>query len=171
MGTEETDLLQAVIKQAQCPLVIDADGLNMLANMPSLFSEINVPCVITPHPMEMSRLTGLGVKEITGNPIKAACDFAVKHQIHVLLKGARTVIALPDGNAVLNTTGSASLAKAGTGDVLAGMLAGLTAQGLTVGDAAIVGAYLHGKAGEKLPLHSARAWDLTEALADVTNDL
>jgi NAD(P)H-hydrate epimerase len=142
------EAVRLVMAQARRPLVIDADGLNILAADTGLLRALTVPCVITPHPAEMARLTGQRVENILRNPVKAARDFAAGHNVHVLLKGARTVIAAPGGNAYINATGSAALAKAGTGDVLAGIITGLAAQGLSVFDAAAAGAYLHGKAGE-----------------------
>jgi NAD(P)H-hydrate epimerase len=148
LGTGEKDLLNHVVEKINSPLVLDADGLNMLAEEITLLRRLPVPCVLTPHPLEMNRLTGLEINQILNDPIKAACDFAHKHNVHVLLKGARTVIAAPDGNTFINTTGDASLAKAGTGDVLAGIIAGLIAQGMDVFEAAATAAYLHGKAGE-----------------------
>jgi NAD(P)H-hydrate epimerase len=171
LGTQSMDLLRQALAQAHCPLVLDADGLNMLAADTTLLDQRDAPCVITPHPLEMSRLSGLTVRQILDDPIAAACAFACKHRIHVLLKGARTVIAFPDGNAVVNTTGGAALAKAGTGDALAGIIAGLIAQGVSVGDAAAAGAYLHGKAGQRLPLHGALAREVIDALPSVVEKL
>jgi NAD(P)H-hydrate epimerase len=167
LGVGEAVLLEKIFNQITCPLVLDADGLNIVAKNISMLRGLSVPCVITPHPAEMSRLTGLTIRDITDDPVSIACSFAKEHQVHVLLKGARTVVAFPDGNAVLNTTGSAALAKAGTGDVLAGIIAGLAAQGMDIGYAAACGAYLHGKAGESLSLYGALAREVADAVPGV----
>jgi NAD(P)H-hydrate epimerase len=178
LGLDKNDLLTLVFDRINCPLVLDADGLNILAAHESLLERLRqlpVPCVITPHPGEMSRLAGLSVKEILRDPIGVARDFARKHQAHVLLKGARTVIAAPNGNAYLNITGGAALAKAGSGDVLAGIIAGLVAQGMDVFKGASCAAYLHGKAGEvagmKLSEYGVLARDVVEALPEVMGNL
>jgi NAD(P)H-hydrate epimerase len=171
MGTDDEFILHKVLNETRRPLVIDADGLNMAAKDVSLLRRLRVPCVITPHPGEMSRLTGLSVEQILQNPIAVARGFAREYNVHVLLKGARTVIAAPNGNAFLNVTGSPALAKAGTGDVLAGIIAGLVALGLDVFKAAAVGAFLHGKAGEKLQIHGALARDVIDALPGVMAEI
>lgn len=129
-------------------LVLDADALNTLAKTPEWWSKIDVPTVLTPHPGEMSRLIGIPVSEIQQNRLEIAKDYAHKWQQTVVLKGAYTVIANPEGKVKLNPIANAGLASAGTGDVLSGAIAGLMAQGLPPFDAAICGVYLHAMAGE-----------------------
>jgi ADP-dependent NAD(P)H-hydrate dehydratase / NAD(P)H-hydrate epimerase len=109
---------------------------------------LHAPAVLTPHPGEMSRLTGLTVAEIQANRLGIAQKMAAEWQKVVVLKGAYTVIAAPDGRAKLNPSANAGLASAGTGDVLSGAIAGLLAQGLSPFDAACCGVYLHSEAGE-----------------------
>jgi ADP-dependent NAD(P)H-hydrate dehydratase / NAD(P)H-hydrate epimerase len=129
------------------PLVIDADGLNLLAQIDAWHTRLPAESVLTPHPGEMARLTGLEKNAIQADRIGTACRFAGEWKQTVVLKGAYTVVAAPDGRAAVMPFATAALARAGTGDVLAGAIAGLRAQGLTAYDAAVAGAYLHGLAG------------------------
>lgn len=131
-------------------LVIDADALNSLAQDTHWWQKLPLDAVLTPHPGEMSRLTGLSVKEIQSNRVDIAREKALSWQKTVVLKGAYTVIAAPDGRTRVNPVANAGLASAGTGDVLAGAIAGLLAQGLSLFDAATCGVYLHGQAGQQL---------------------
>ncbi|MDR1559247.1 MAG: NAD(P)H-hydrate dehydratase [Clostridiales bacterium] len=137
-----------LIETVQAPIVLDADALNAVSEDVSILKKLKAPCVVTPHPGEMSRLTGLPVKDILADTIGAAAEFAREFGAVVLLKDARTIVASPDGRNYVNTTGSPALAKAGSGDVLTGVIAGLMAQGLDPYAAAMLGAYIHGKAGE-----------------------
>lgn len=129
------------------PLVIDADGLNALAQVDHWWTYLPANGVLTPHPGEMARLVKTGA--IPGDHIAIATEKAAEWNQVVVLKGAHTVVAAPDGRIAVQPFANAGLAKAGTGDVLAGCIAGLLAQGLTPFDAAVCGAYLHGLAGEK----------------------
>lgn len=128
--------------------VIDAGALNILAGVPEWWRQMRGNVILTPHPGEMARLTGLTVEEVQKARLKTAGEAAVKWNKTVVLKGAFTVIATPDGSAVLNPAANPGLATAGTGDVLAGVIAGLAAQGLEPADAASCGVYLHAAAGE-----------------------
>ena len=130
------------------PLVIDADGLNALADTPNWWEHLRGPSILTPHPGEMSRLTGLTVREIEADRLGVARQMAEKWGQVVILKGAYTVIADPEGGVVINPFANPGLATAGSGDVLAGAIVGFLAQGLAADDAALVGAYVHGLAGE-----------------------
>lgn len=149
LGAESgLEVMKAVVASANRPLVIDADGLNALAQNMELMKEIRVPAVLTPHPGEMARLTGLETRAIQKDRLNVARSYAEKWQKIVVLKGARTVIALPDGRIYLNLTGNSGMATAGMGDVLAGMIGSLMAQGLPAETAAVLGPYLHGLAGD-----------------------
>jgi NAD(P)H-hydrate epimerase len=131
------------------PTVIDADGLNLLSQIDRWWERLpRGRCVLTPHPGEMKRL--LGAEELNADLVKAAEDAATTWGQVVVLKGATTVVADPEGRSALNDGGNAALATAGTGDVLAGAIAGLLAQGLTPFDAATLGVYLHSAAGRIL---------------------
>jgi NAD(P)H-hydrate epimerase len=128
-------------------VLIDADGLNALARIDGWWKHAP-PCILTPHPGEMSRLTGKTVDEIQSNRIETARAYSDRWHAVVVLKGAGTVIARPDGEVTVNTTGGPNLATAGTGDVLSGIIGGLLAQGCPLYEAGVVGAYLHGRAGD-----------------------
>ncbi len=130
-------------------VVIDADGLNSLTDY-EWGGRTNIPIVLTPHPGEMARLTGLSVSEIQADRLRVALRFAEQWGVVVLLKGAHTVIVSPDGRAQISPFANPALATAGTGDVLAGAIGGLIAQGLSPFDAASAAVYLHAEAGERL---------------------
>lgn len=130
------------------PLVIDADGLNIISEIPRWWESVEGPAVLTPHPGEMSRLTGKSVEEIQGDRLKTAIEAANEWNLTVVLKGAYTIIATPGGRTRICGTANPGLATAGTGDVLAGAIAGLMAQGLSDYDAATCGVHLHAMAGE-----------------------
>jgi hydroxyethylthiazole kinase-like uncharacterized protein yjeF len=130
------------------PAVLDADALNTLAQTPDWWPRLGPGAVLTPHPGEMSRLIGLSVPEIQSNRLQRAQECAVRWRQTVVLKGAYTIIAAPDGRAKLSPIANAGLASAGTGDVLCGAIAGLMAQGLEPFAASSCGVYLHAVAGE-----------------------
>lgn len=130
-------------------VVIDADGLNALAGS-EWWRQTAVPLVVTPHPGEMARLTGQSIEEIQAQRLATAVRFAQSWGCVVVLKGAHTVVAAPDGRARLSPFANPTLATAGTGDVLAGAIASLLAQGLAPFEAASLAVFLHGRAGERL---------------------
>lgn len=146
------------LPHAPAPLVIDADALNALSEQPSLLQDIRSDCILTPHPGEMARLTELSTQEIGQNREQVAIEYAQTWNCVVVLKGHGTVIAGPDGQCALNTTGNHGLGTGGTGDILAGLIAGLLAQGIPAFKAAALGVYLHGLAGDiAAEQYSARA--------------
>lgn len=145
---DTTKLLGTFLEELSCPCVLDADGLNALAGHLDLIQRAKGELILTPHPGEMSRLVGLSTAEVQGNRVELARSFARDHQVVLVLKGARTLIARHDGTVFVNTTGNPGMATGGTGDVLAGLLGALVAQGLSTEDAAIVGAWVHGVAGD-----------------------
>ena len=148
--SEDTQmLLDQVIRQANCPILLDADGINLLAKNINVLKAANAPVVITPHLGEMARLTGLPIEQIRADAVSIAAQFAQDHQVTVVLKGHRTVIASPDTVLFVNVTGNAGLAKAGSGDLLAGLIGSLLAQGLAPHLAAACGVYLHGAAADR----------------------
>ncbi|MEW6686015.1 MAG: NAD(P)H-hydrate dehydratase [Candidatus Edwardsbacteria bacterium] len=146
--SETAELVRRVVKKISGPMVIDADGLNALAGKPEIFKKITMPTVITPHPGELSRLLNTSVEEIKRDRIGKAEEAAQNLGVVVVLKGAPTVIAEPSGLSWINPTGNAGMATAGVGDVLTGVIAGMMAQGLSPLEAAQVGVYLHGLAGD-----------------------
>jgi len=129
------------------PMVVDADGLKLLAQIEGWPKLLPPGAVLTPHPGEMAILTGASKEEIQSDRVGVAQKYAAEWGHVVVLKGAFTVVAAPDGRATMQPFATAALARAGTGDVLAGAIAGLLAQGLAPYDAAVAGAYLHGLAG------------------------
>ncbi|HEY82535.1 MAG TPA: NAD(P)H-hydrate dehydratase [Dehalococcoidia bacterium] len=129
-------------------LVLDADALNTLAKTPRWWQQLTGEAILTPHPGEMARLSGLSIAEIQQDRVGTARKFALEWQKTVVLKGAHSVIATPEGRCRISPWANPGLASAGTGDVLTGVIAGLVAQGLSLFDAAALGVYLHGKAAE-----------------------
>jgi hydroxyethylthiazole kinase-like uncharacterized protein yjeF len=148
-SSQETQaVVQALLKQLKkIPVVIDADGLNALADAPEGLKTLSGRAVLTPHPGEMSRLTGQSIKEIQADRIRSALSFSRKYGIVIVLKGARTVIADPEGPIYLNPHAHSVLASGGTGDVLTGLILGFLSQGLSPIKAACLGVFLHGQAG------------------------
>lgn len=148
VGTGRILPLIAAILETRMPAVLDADALNQLAQAPDFRARLHPNVILTPHPMEMSRLCGEPIEQILADPIEIARRYAEQWNCIVLLKGATTCIS--DGATVrLNTSGNAGLAKGGSGDVLAGLITGLMAQGLLPFDAATCGAYLLGVSAER----------------------
>jgi hydroxyethylthiazole kinase-like uncharacterized protein yjeF len=151
------------------PLVIDADGLNLLAEIEAWPALLPEGSILTPHPGEMARLTGLSREAIQADRLSCAAEYAAKWKAVVVLKGAHTVVASPVGGVAVMPFASSALATAGTGDVLAGAIAGLRAQGLDPFEAGVAGAYLHGLAGQ---LAALRAGDEASVIAgDVADAL
>ena len=142
------EFFQEILLCAKVPVVIDADGLNSLARQMGLLEKVQAPLILTPHPGEMSRLSGLSTKEIQSERLKIAREYAKKWGVILVLKGARTVIASPEGEAFLNLSGNPGMASAGMGDVLTGIIAGLVSQGYSPLEASVLGVYIHGKAGD-----------------------
>lgn len=136
------------IKTGPLSLVVDADGLNTLAKVRRWWRRLTGDAILTPHPGEMARLTGMSIDEVQSDILGVAKKAAQEWHKTVVLKGAYTVIAAPDGRSMVRPFANPGLASAGTGDVLAGVIAGLVAQGVPLFEAAACGVYLHGKAGE-----------------------
>ncbi len=152
----------------EIPAVIDADGINAIAANINILTKKKGEVVLTPHMGEFSRLTGLSVEEILLDRLGIARKFAEKYGITLVLKGAGTVIALPDGRAYINHTGNSGMATGGSGDVLTGIAGALLARGISAGNAAVCAAYIHGLAGdiaaEKLGRESMLPTDIINSL-------
>jgi NAD(P)H-hydrate epimerase len=170
-GPGVTAFVHELIRVTQSPIVLDADALFAVCKDVNILKSLKAPCIITPHPGEMSRLTGRSVSDILDNIIDTAVNFSREFNVVTLLKDAHTIIANPDGSFFINTTGSNALSKAGTGDVLTGMIAGFIAQGCNLFSAGILGAYIHGKSGEaavtRKSNYSVMASDLLENIPAV----
>ncbi len=144
-----TKLLSQLLPKIDVPCVLDADALNNLISHLDVFSHMKHTPILTPHPGEMARLLATtSSKKVNENRIGIARKFAITHKVILVLKGANTVIANPQGEIVICPTGNSGMASAGMGDVLTGMISGLLAQGLTPWDAAKAGVYIHGLAGD-----------------------
>ena len=141
-------LVKSFVENCTVPMVLDADALNCIADNPEILKKRKSDIIITPHPGEMGRLCGITAKEVNADRVDVALSFAKKYGVITVLKGSGTIIASPNGQALLNTTGNSGMATGGSGDVLAGMTAGLLAQGKSAFDCAAAAVYLHGLAGD-----------------------
>lgn len=148
-GEDVRVLVEAFLRECKAPIVIDADGINAVAQHIDILKEANAPVILTPHPGEAARLLGVEVSDIQNNRIEFAQKLAGDYGVIAVLKGAKTVIAHPRGKTYVNTSGNAGMARGGSGDVLAGMIASFLAQGAQAFDAAVAGVYLHGLAGDR----------------------
>lgn len=160
------------LKNSGKPILIDADGLNILAKQSLLLPE---NCIITPHPAEAARLLGIGLNDILGDMENSAKELSKKYNCVTVLKTHRTIICNPNGEIHINEHGNSALAKAGTGDVLAGIIAGLLAQKMNPYEAARLGVYLHSRAGElaseDLTEYSVLASDLIKYIPSVIKEI
>ncbi len=145
-----SEMIEKVLATYQRRVVIDADGLNVLARNLDVLRQTKARVVLTPHPGEMARLTGKTVREVQQDRIGAARTLATDYGIWVILKGAQTLTASPDGRIIVNTTGTPWMASGGQGDVLSGVLGGLLVQGIPPEEALPFGVYLHGLAADNI---------------------
>ena len=168
-------LVGRLIEESPVPMVIDADGLNLIASKPSALSNRKSPIVLTPHPGEMARLSGHSTAQFQCDRIGHERSFAQRHRCHLVLKGAATIIARPDGTVFVNATGNPGMAAGGMGDVLTGLIAGLITQGMEISAAARTGVYLHGSAADRLALQKAPvgylATDVMDSLPQAMDEL
>ena len=168
---ETSELVRRLVAESAIPTVLDADGLNAFEGKSTALNGKGRTLVITPHPGEMARLTNSTVTAVQENRLQVAREFAREHDLILVLKGHRTLIAHPDGTIWVNSTGNPGMATGGTGDILTGMVAGLMAQNPKQIFAAVTAAvYLHGLAGdvacEKMGEHSLVATDLLDAFPE-----
>lgn len=158
--------LRQLLKKWKGKMVLDADALNLLATDADLLEQVPPGAILTPHPREFERLAGKSENDF--DRLNKLSTFASLHHVYVVLKGAHTVIASPDGNCYFNMTGNPGMAKGGAGDVLTGIIAALLASGHEPLDAAVIGVYAHGKAGdlaaEEQGMRGVRAGDLADKL-------
>ena len=148
LGTSEQTAIAIIsqLRRTQCPTVIDADAINILANHRAWVQQLPKGVILTPHPKELERLerhSADGYEQLT-----KACNLAERLQAYVILKGHHSALCLPDGHVIFNSTGNAGMATAGSGDVLTGIVTGLLARGYKQQDACLIGMYLHGLAGD-----------------------
>jgi len=164
-------LVENLLSGLELPLVVDADALNVFAGEIDALKRGHAPTIITPHPGELARLLDMTTRQVEEDRVGIARQVAGRLLVVVVLKGARTIVAHPDGRIALNMSGTPAMAKAGSGDVLTGILGALLAMGLTAWDAARLGVFLHGKCGElaeeALSIHGVLASDMIEAIPAV----
>ena len=146
--SQTKELIRQLLPAVTKPLALDADGLNALADDIGLLKKLSLPIVLTPHPGEMGRLIKLSAEDVQRDRERIAQEFAKKYRVVLALKGHRTVVANYDGTLFVNETGNPGMATGGSGDVLTGMITGLLGQKLSLFDAARLGVYLHGLAGD-----------------------
>ncbi len=148
LGDETQKLALELIPSIDKPLLLDGDGLTAAAKNPLMLEKRSKPTILTPHPGEMARLTGLSVKEIEANRVETAREYASKFKSIIVLKGAHTVTAFPNGRVAVNMSGNSGMGTAGSGDVLTGIIAAMVLQNLPLEEAVITGVFLHGFAGD-----------------------
>lgn len=163
-------------KKQSPEIVMDADGLKLLSQVPDWPKRLPAPAVLTPHPGEMGYLTGLSVAEIQADRLNIALKYSREWGHVVILKGAFTVIASPDGRRIVIPVASSALARAGSGDVLAGLVVGLHAQGVPAFEAAVAAAWIHAEAGllaaDRIGnTASVLAGDILQSVVDIISDL
>jgi ADP-dependent NAD(P)H-hydrate dehydratase / NAD(P)H-hydrate epimerase len=168
---QTAELVRALVEKLRLPMVVDADGLNAFEGRTAKLNGKGRMLVITPHPGEMARLVGCTIADVQKDRLGTARKFAREHELIVVLKGHRTLVVRPDGEAWVNTTGNAGMATGGTGDILTGMVAGMIAQHSADAFPAVLAAvHLHGLAGdvmrERVGEHSLVATDLLQGLPD-----
>jgi NAD(P)H-hydrate epimerase len=161
------EMTEVVLKNCSCPIILDADGIYLLSLNINVLEENDRLRVITPHPLEFSRLTGVSTAEIQADRIRHAREFSKKWNTVTVLKGVNTVVAAPDGQVFVNITGNPGLAKGGSGDVLAGMIASFVAQGVRPLEAAMLGVYLHGFTADYLAETVALAGIMPGDIAEI----
>lgn len=148
-STKHLEWVRQLLSQVQVPLVLDADALSCIAEDVSVLDTLSVPAVLTPHPGEMARLLDCTVQQVQADRAGTAARFAKQHGVVLVLKGAGTLVAAPDGSILQNPTGNPGMARGGSGDLLAGMLGAFLAQKADPFVAACAAVYLHGLAGDR----------------------
>ena len=162
---ETAELIEKLYCEIEAPMLVDADGLNILAADTTLLKKAPGQRILTPHPGEMARLTGLTTSAILDNRLEITREFAIRNNVYVVLKGADTLVCDPEGNMAINPTGNPGMAAGGMGDVLAGLIGGFLAQGLSPWQACCLGVYSHGLAGDRLAEETSAGF-LASELAD-----
>ena len=176
LGTDRgaEKILKYVIGNSKVPFVVDADGLNLLAENMEWLQDKKAPVIITPHMQEMARLTGIEKEKLKKNLILSAENFTEVYPVTLVLKDARTVVAKAGELSYLNVSGNSGMAAGGSGDVLAGIIGGLIAQGVDALEAARLGVYVHGKSGDAAAAaksqYSMTATDILDGIAEVTRE-
>ena len=148
LSRDNREIIKELISATSVPMIIDADGINCIAPCIDIIKQAKAPIILTPHIKEMSRLCGKSVEEIESSRLETAREFAGRYQVYLVLKGANTVIATPSGELFVNLLGNPGMAKAGSGDMLSGILLALLAQGYEMARAAQTAVWLHSRVGD-----------------------
>jgi len=166
LGTTDgvKDVVRGLILESRVPLVIDADGLNAVAGDCTVLKKWKAEIIVTPHPGEMGRLINRSGAEVQSDRVGTAVGFAKEYGVWVVLKGARTIIAAPDGELFIATCGNPGMARGGMGDILTGLIGGFTAVGENPKKAALAGVYIHGRAGDSA---AGRVGEISLSTADI----
>ncbi len=171
---ETQRLLEMLLKEVTIPMVIDADGINLIARNPSMLEAKRADVILTPHPGEFSRLTGVPISKVNGERLEVATQWAKRLNVVIVLKGASTVVASPDGTAFVNPTGNPGMATGGSGDVLTGLISWFLAMTGSPEEAAVAGVFLHGLAGdvmaEELGEYPLTAGDIIGGVSEVVRE-
>ena len=166
-AAETGEFFFEILRSSSLPMVVDADGITLLAQNLNILKKLKAPLVLTPHPGEMSRLIGKTGDEIQKSRISVARDFSSMYNVYTVLKGARTVISTPDGRVFINPTGNPGMASGGMGDVLTGVIGGFLAQGYDPADACILGVFAHGFAGDIIARKKGEAGIIASDIAEI----
>ena len=171
LGTqkETQEVMRQLIDQVEVPLILDADALNILAENPAWLKKLTPQTILTPHPTEFDRLSGIACKT-EEERFMIAGQFAISYGVILILKGAFTRIFLPDGTVYFNSTGNPGMATAGSGDVLTGILLGLLCQGYTPSETALLGVFLHGRSADIRVSCSSEESLIASEIADYLGD-
>ncbi|MGI6712124.1 MAG: NAD(P)H-hydrate dehydratase [Bacillota bacterium] len=171
---ETLELVQSLAANIPCPCVIDADALYALTGCSELIKKSSYPVILTPHPGEMAQLLGISIEKVQDNRVEIAQKTARAWNAIIVLKGAKTLVATPEGNLYVNSTGNPGMATGGTGDVLAGMIGAFMAQGINPEEAAALGVFLHGLSGDSVASFKGQrglaAGDLVDNLPKIIKD-
>lgn len=177
IGTEETaeEMIKVILENAKVPVILDADGLNIVAKHKEWLKAAKTTLIVTPHLGEMARLIEKSIFDMKKQLLQVAREFAEEYNVICVLKDARTIIALPDGTTYINTSGNNGMATGGAGDVLTGVLAGLIAQRMEVKQAAPLGVYLHGIGADRMIVQTGTygmmAQDIAEGVRMVMKEI
>lgn len=168
-------IVYKLVRESKIPLIIDADGINVISENIDILKEAKSDIILTPHIKEMSRLLGEDINYVLKNKFEVAKNFSEKYNLTLVLKDSQTVISDTNGHLYLNSTGNESMAKGGTGDVLAGIIGSLAAQGVSALNSAIISVFIHGRSGdickEKFSSFSVIPTDIINNLSEVFLEL
>ncbi len=163
---EAGEFLYEILRRSTIPIVVDADGITLIAQNLEVLKETKVPIILTPHPGEMGRLVGKSPSEVQGSRIAIAREFSSMYNVYTVLKGARTLVGTPGGKVFVNPTGNPGMASGGVGDVLTGVIGGFLAQGYSPEDSSLLGVFLHGFSGDLVATRRGEVGIIANDIAD-----